>query len=412
MSIAASVSLAEATAQRTWGVVIVGAGPAGATAARELARRGVEVLLVDQASFPRWKVCGCCLNGRALAALAAAGLGNLPARCGAVPLSIIELAARGRKARLSLEGSVALSRERFDAALVEEALRAGAAFLPQTRAALASASSHSRLPSTAKDVRVVELYQGSFMAEVRCRCVLAADGLGGKLLSRAGVSAAPAVPGSRIGAGTVVADAPAFYRSGTVYMSCGAHGYVGLVRLEDGRLDVAAALAADWVRACGGPGGAAAAAVEEAGWPLIPGLAEACWRGTAALTRSPSRRAAERLFMLGDAAGYVEPFTGEGMAWALAGGLAVAPLAARAVQRWTPDLADAWTELYRRVITRRQYACRAAALVLRYPLVARTLIHLLARVPSLAAPFVRHLNGRGPETRTALSFPLQFREPC
>ena len=39
-------------------VVIVGAGPAGSTAARELAARGVEVLLLDRARFPRDKPCG------------------------------------------------------------------------------------------------------------------------------------------------------------------------------------------------------------------------------------------------------------------------------------------------------------------------------------------------------------------
>jgi flavin-dependent dehydrogenase len=243
------------------------------------------------------------------------------------------------------------------------------------------------------------LHQGPAAVSVRARCVLAADGLGGKLLGRAGVSAAPAVPGSRIGAGAVVPQAPAFYRPGTVYMSCGAHGYVGLVRLEDGRLDVAAALDAAWVRQCGGPAPVAAAALAEAGWPAIATLAEVPWRGTAALTRTPTRRAAERLFVIGDAAGYVEPFTGEGMAWALAAGLAVAPLAERAACRWSPELAAAWAEAYRRVVSRRQYACRAAAFVLRHPVLARALVRLLARVPSLAAPFVHHLNERGPEAR-------------
>ena len=38
--------------------IVVGAGPAGSTAARELAARGVEVLLLDRARFPRDKPCG------------------------------------------------------------------------------------------------------------------------------------------------------------------------------------------------------------------------------------------------------------------------------------------------------------------------------------------------------------------
>jgi menaquinone-9 beta-reductase len=228
--------------------------------------------------------------------------------------------------------------------------------------------------------------------------VAAADGLGGKLLARAGLATAPPAVRSRIGAGAVIAEAPPFYQPGAVYMSCGRHGYVGLVRLEDGRLDVAAALDLDGSRARGGPAGSVAALLEEAGWPAIPALAQAHWRGTAALTRRSTRRAATRLFVLGDAAGYVEPFTGEGMAWALAGGLTVAPLAARAARRWHADLARDWEVVFARVVARRQFACHAAALVLRQPLLARTLVRLLARVPSLAAPFVRHLNGRGPES--------------
>ena len=136
-------------------------------------------------------------------------------------------------------------------------------------------------------------------------------------------------------------------------MACGAGGYTGLVRLEDGRLDVAAAFDAAWVRAAGGPGRAAARLLREAGWPAPDRLEALPWRGTPALTRRPRRVAAERLFVVGDAAGYVEPFTGEGMAWALASGAAVAPLAARAVT-WRPELARRWADLHSRVVGRRQ----------------------------------------------------------
>ena len=43
-------------------VLVVGAGPAGATAARELAVRGVATLLVDREAFPRRKVCAGCTS--------------------------------------------------------------------------------------------------------------------------------------------------------------------------------------------------------------------------------------------------------------------------------------------------------------------------------------------------------------
>ena len=43
---------------RSWDVIVVGAGPGGSTAAYELARAGAEVLLLDRAEFPRDKPCG------------------------------------------------------------------------------------------------------------------------------------------------------------------------------------------------------------------------------------------------------------------------------------------------------------------------------------------------------------------
>ena len=100
-------------------VTVIGAGPAGAVAARELARRGVNVLLVDKATFPRPKVCGCCLNAAEIATLDAIGLGHVPVAGGAVPLKRVRVAAGRRSAELPLPGGVAVSREALDAAMFE-----------------------------------------------------------------------------------------------------------------------------------------------------------------------------------------------------------------------------------------------------------------------------------------------------
>src|SRR5205809_3229 len=109
MTIAATLSLAAAGA-RLWDALVVGAGPAGALAARQLARQGLAVLLVDRAVFPRWKVCGACLNGWALRTLAAAGLDRLVPAHGGIPLTGLQLAAWGRPALVPLAGPAALSR--------------------------------------------------------------------------------------------------------------------------------------------------------------------------------------------------------------------------------------------------------------------------------------------------------------
>ena len=382
MSIPATLSVNEATA-RPWEAVIVGAGPAGALTARRLAQAGVRVLLIDRASFPRWKVCGCCLSSGALQTLRAAGLNDLAQRQGAVPLGRVCLASGKRQALLPLPGGAALSREAFDAALVASAIEAGAAFLPRTLARI--------LPSDNTEHRPLLLRHNGHDQTLRTRLLLAADGLGGRLLAGEPGCVPVAAWGSRLGAGAVAATAPPFFAPGSIYMGCGVGGYVGLVRLEDGRLDIAAALDAWLIRKHGGLGGAVAAVLAGVGWPALPGLAELAWRGTPTLTRSRSRLAGHRFFVVGDAAGYVEPFTGEGMAWALASAVAVSPLAIEAVRQWRPDLARRWQMLHRRLFEPRRRLCGLVTRLLRLPRLMHVLVGVLARAPFLAAPLVGRL---------------------
>jgi flavin-dependent dehydrogenase len=370
-------------ARRRWDAIAVGAGPAGALAALCLARWGASVLLVDRAVFPRGKVCGSCLNLRALATLETAGLGGLIGRLGAVPLSGLRLGADRRGAFIPLPGGVVLSRAALDAALVQAAVRAGAHFLPRTMA---------RLGGLRGMVREVALRRDGRTVETDARVVLAAGGLGGQLLAREAGLATVVEAGARIGAGAVAPRAPAWYSAGTIYMACGTGGYAGLVRLEDGRLDIAAALDPGVVKQAGGLGPAVAAILHETGWPPVPGLADLAWHGTPLLSRHAVRPASDHVFLLGDAAGYVEPFTGEGIAWALASGAAVAPLAHRACGGWDPGLAGAWCDLYVKTVGRRQWACRTVAAVLRRPALTRIMIGALARVPALALPVVGYLN--------------------
>jgi menaquinone-9 beta-reductase len=124
-----SISLVEA-GQRSWDVIVVGAGPAGAMAAYELAGHSLKVLLVDKSEFPRAKVCGCCLNGQTLAMLRARGLGHLIQ--GAIPLRRVLLACSGHQAVIPLPNGVALSRQTLDMRLVDTAVQKGATFLPGT----------------------------------------------------------------------------------------------------------------------------------------------------------------------------------------------------------------------------------------------------------------------------------------
>lgn len=354
--------MAAGVTEPTWDVLVIGAGPAGSVAARELARQGLAVLLVDKATFPRAKVCGCSLNGAALAALETIGLGHVPAACGAVPLGRVRLAAGRRSADLRLPGGVALSREALDLALIREAEAAGVT------------------------VRTGVKPWPHGGATPDARVTVVATGLT--------ASSGPPVKGSRLGGGVMVpaGAVPAFFEPGTIFMATGRGGYVGLVRVEDGRLDVAAAFDPAFVKAVGGLGRAAEAVLAGTGWPAVPGLAELPWKGTPALTRRPVAVAGPGWFAVGDAAGYVEPFTGEGMAWAVASAAAVAPLAVRAVRGWDDALARDWERTHARRIGGRQGVCRAAARVLRSPALTGLAVRALSLVPALSRPVVAALN--------------------
>ncbi len=363
--------------------IVVGAGPAGALAARGLAAKGVRVLLVDEAHFPRWKVCGCCLNGAALRALDNVGLSKLPERVGARRLTHARICAGGHTAELNLPDGVALSRERFDEALLHEAIKAGAEFRPETTATWISVS-----PEQAD----IELKTRHGVSTVRARTVIAADGLAAAFTRRIpGVRHEPA-PQSRIGAGTTLAHAPRGYGPNTIHMAIGSGGYVGIVRLEDDRLNVAAAFDVHYVRSLRGLAAAATQVIEESGLPSISALRNQRWQGTPPLTRRYELPPAAPLFLIGDAAEYVEPFTGEGMAWALIGGAAVVEHVVAALNGAAPAAQAAWRRRSRTLLGWRRRRCQWIARALRHPRLVVLSVRLLSARPQLAGPYVRALN--------------------
>jgi flavin-dependent dehydrogenase len=373
----------ESVAESTWDAVVIGAGPAGAVAARQLAARGARVLLVDKKSFPRPKVCGACLNGAALQVLESIGLGALPARLEGVPLHAVRIGIAGRLHELPLPRGTAVSRSRLDEALAATAVDAGAMFLCDVRASVAEATDNSRR---------VRLTRRDGETTVSARVVLAASGLGG-IGTTEGLEVQTRVEArSRVGSGCAVVEFPEFYRRGTIFMAVGQGGYVGLVRVEDGGLNAAAAFERRFLRNCGGPAAAAARVLSASGFPAVPALGEAEWRGTVALTRTTRPVAADRLFLIGDATGYVEPFTGEGMAWALMSALAVEDLAMRAVAGWDPALARSWTIAHHRLLAGRRRTCRATVLLLRSPRLASVVFATASRLPGLTGRIIDHLN--------------------
>lgn len=99
---------------------------------------------------------------------------------------------------------------------------------------------------------------------------------------------------------------------------------------------------------------------------------------------------------VGDACGYVEPFTGEGMAWAMAGaGLAVGMLPGRG-EGWPGDLVDRWGAMERSVIGRRQRWCRALRVVMHHPTLAGVAVAMGRAVPAVGGFLASCLCEPGP----------------
>jgi flavin-dependent dehydrogenase len=367
-----------------WDAVVIGAGPAGAVAARLLAISGARVLLVDRKVFPRFKVCGACWSASGLELLQAIGAGERIEALGGVRLKYFHVRSPAGDLRVPMPEGLAVSRAAMDAALVQHAVEAGACFQPNVRAVVGPALDHVRHVSLRR-----EGGESPALLTVEAGVVIAADGLGHPSLCELPEFAQRADRGSRIGAGCEITDFPAVYEAGAIQMLVGREGYVGLVVLETGALNVAAALAPALVRLHGSLAIAATAVLREARCPAIPALATAEWRGTPHLTRRESRLAATRLFLVGDAAGYAEPFTGEGMTWSVLAACAVQPLAQRAWQDWRPELACEWTATFRKMIGRRQKLSRTIARLLRIPLAVSGMTHLLRVTPGIASHMVR-----------------------
>lgn len=359
-----------------WDVVVIGAGPAGALASLDLARRGLRVLLVEKRRFPRWKVCGACFNGQAQAALASVGQGHLLESLGGLPLRRLRLGLGGRQTCCALPPGWVLSRSRFDQALVEAAVGAGAVFRPETTAQLGPAGAQTRS---------VSLRQGRHQEQVRAAVVLVAAGLAHRCLENEPTTQTHISPHSRVGAGCVLAgvEHQHHWEEGSIHMAVGRQGYVGLVRVDDGGLNLAAAFDRTLLQETGSAAAAAGRVLAEAGFPALPRLDEADWQSTPALSRRTTPLAGDRFLVLGDAAGYVEPFTGEGMGWALAAAVAATPLVMEGIQTWQPALECRWSRTHRQRIGRRQLLCRSLALALRHPTSARGLLWAASHLPSL-----------------------------
>lgn len=364
-------------------VLVIGGGVAGSACGLRLRARGIDVTIAEQAVFPRDKVCGCCLGGAGLQALDDLGLAAAVCDAG-VATRRWQASLGGRRIDIPLPTGVAISRRVLDCQLLDAAHQAGAEVLTACRATIESIGP-GQVVASLEDVP----QQRSAAFDV----VVLASGLnasGGKIPGGLGRHLPWQVsPHGPYGiAFSAICDQ---VEPGIIYMACDEDGYVGLVRLEDGRVDIAAALnSGSKAAAAGTPKDRVEAILARSELPKF-----ALDDVSTVMTTPPLRRrrsaGAGRLLAVGDAAGYIEPFTGEGMTWAMRSGIE----AAETIASCGDDLSlvgQCWDRRQASLLRGKKLACRAVTTALRSPWLRRAAGGALSTWPKLASPLIRSLN--------------------
>ena len=396
--LAADASIVRTVSLSRTDVLVIGGGPAGATAAFQLATAGMDVTLVDRAAFPRDKVCGESLSPGALARLEAIGMWRpSEEEAGAAPLSGVPI--RGMRVR-SPRGTTffgryragrnkpgrAIRRSVFDAQLLGGARGRGVRILEGIEAIATE--------SGGRGGAVVRCRATDSSASVRIEAkrVIVADGRQSFLARALGfIEPVEKDHGQRRYAVRAHFEGVSNL-SDLAEMHVGEGGYCGIAPLSKtsanicyvrfaGRLDMTPRnLEADFRR-------------EVTGYPEILQRLESAHLDGRVRIVGPLRLVSKRqttgpFLACGDTTGFLDPFTGEGIAHAIASGV----LGAEAVRRSLEGSPDSFPGYERRIRDLRRVKGMAArllhGLVMRRAL-ANAAASVFARMPRLGDAVVQ-----------------------
>ncbi len=356
-------------------VLIVGAGPAGTVAATVLARQGARVRIVDRARFPRDKLCGDTVNPGTLALLRRLDLAERLEGRGLPVAGMIVTGAEGVtvEARYpdGLQGRAMIRRE-LDWSLLQQATAAGAGF--------ESCTSVRRAIVDGTAVSGVVVSGGRTM---RARVVIAADGRHSTLAFGLGLARHPEHPRRwAVGAyfeGVCFENGARLSPFGEMHVRRG--GYIGVAPVPGGLTNVCLVRPWEALDRREASGGAtfrdleALVRRELARDPLLRDRFSGGRLVTPPVVLGPlavdvKPHAISGLLLAGDAAGFIDPMTGDGLRFAVRGGELAAAAALEA-------LANGWTGVHARLARERR---REFAAKWRFNRTLRTLVSFPAAV--------------------------------
>jgi menaquinone-9 beta-reductase len=401
-------------------VLVVGAGPGGSATAYFLARHGVDVTIVDKATFPREKVCGDGLTPRAVAALRGMGIDTEDPGFERV----IGLRVYARHATIELPWpeltsfpgvGLVMPRDRFDHLLVQRAVKAGARLMEGTDA-LGPVVVDGWVEGA--DVRPA----GERDAEptrIRAKYVVAADGAAGRFARPAGVrrdASRPLGIAARRYYRTSYHPGPWFESwldlwDGEMLLP----GYGWLFPVAGGRINLGAGLL-NTFRHFEDVSAQQLFRAFERMLPAEWGLGEASAEGRLlsgplpmSFNRAP--QAVPGMLVVGDAAGAVNPFNGEGIAYAIETAEIAAELMTEALIKDRPALTMRYPQVLRDRYGRYFFIGRQFAKVIGDPAVMGTATRYLLpnrRVMAFALRVMGNLtDGRDGDAQDRLFYLLQ-----
>ncbi len=367
-------------------VLIVGAGPAGSTTALLLARAGRWVTIVERARFPRRKVCGEYLNAGALAALDALGLLDAVRAVGS-PLHGTRLVATGAPpvTMTFARPALACARETLDALLLDAALAAGAQLV------------RGRVEELVFDEGVcagVRLRdEAGERVERRARLVVGADGIGSVVARKLDLVREGAGRG-RYAIGGHYTGFSAL--DGHVEMYVGGGAYFALNPLDARRTNVMVvvpkARLSRWSTDVDGGIGGVAAALGRGVRSFAGAERDGGRVSIGPLVHAVGTPTAPGALLVGDAAGFLDPFTGQGVFLALAG-------ARRVAQAIIDGDHGAYARWHADELRPRRRLCGIVKLLVEIPPLARHAAARLARFPEVGATLLDALGGVIPPER-------------